>query len=256
MQSATVNRMLIPGVSHFSYQWVASNAEDDMSTVRDWITTGLGLLGYNVPLRPPHPFGLSFPSVASSPIEAAGRRTARRRRRAARGASRPRPLQIRSSLLLIPPRLARGGQRSFPSPAAAGLAGRDPRLHAAEHGGAASGASRRSLRRGSPGGWRGPHLHAAALSGAAARPLWRGSPGASPTRTRRRGSHALAPAAPRLVRAARGSESMLLWEDIAMLFSSWLFSAHPVIAAVLIVESLLTTAKLFSSRGCFYDRET
>jgi hypothetical protein len=49
---------------------------------------------------------------------------------------------------------------------------------------------------------------------------------------------------------------MLLWEDIAMLFSSWLFSAHPVIAAVLIVESLLTTAKLFSSRGCFYDRET
>jgi hypothetical protein len=31
-ESATVNRMLIPGVSHFSYQRVASNAKDDMST--------------------------------------------------------------------------------------------------------------------------------------------------------------------------------------------------------------------------------
>jgi hypothetical protein len=45
-RSATVNRMPIPGVSHFLYQWVASNVEDDMSTVCDWITTGLGLLGY------------------------------------------------------------------------------------------------------------------------------------------------------------------------------------------------------------------
>ena len=41
-----MNMMSITGVSDFSYQWVESNAEDDMSIVRDWITTGLGLLGY------------------------------------------------------------------------------------------------------------------------------------------------------------------------------------------------------------------
>ena len=42
-----MNMMSITGVSDFSYQWVESNAEDDMSIVRDWITTGLGLLGYS-----------------------------------------------------------------------------------------------------------------------------------------------------------------------------------------------------------------
>ena len=34
-----MNMMSITGVSDFSYQWVESNAEDDMSIVRDWITT-------------------------------------------------------------------------------------------------------------------------------------------------------------------------------------------------------------------------
>ena len=41
-----MNMMSITGVSDFSYQWVESNAEDDMSIVCDWITAGLGILGY------------------------------------------------------------------------------------------------------------------------------------------------------------------------------------------------------------------
>ena len=45
-RSSTVERMLIPTRSEYSYQWVESNAEHDMSIVRDWITTGLGILGY------------------------------------------------------------------------------------------------------------------------------------------------------------------------------------------------------------------
>ena len=45
-RSSTVERMLIPTRSEYSYQWVEPNAEDDMSIVRDWITTGLGILGY------------------------------------------------------------------------------------------------------------------------------------------------------------------------------------------------------------------
>ncbi|RLM54210.1 hypothetical protein C2845_PM10G06270 [Panicum miliaceum] len=55
---------------------------------------------------------------------------------------------------------------------------------------------------------------------------------------------------------------MLLREDIAALFSSWLFSAHSVTAAVPIAESLLTTAKDIqqivqcSWNSCFFLQET
>ncbi|RLN12060.1 hypothetical protein C2845_PM09G13590 [Panicum miliaceum] len=41
-----MNMMPMAGVSTYSYQLVESNAENDMSTLRDWITSGLGLLGY------------------------------------------------------------------------------------------------------------------------------------------------------------------------------------------------------------------
>ena len=45
-ESPSMNMMSTTGVSDLSYQWVESNAEDDMSTVHDWITTRLGLMGY------------------------------------------------------------------------------------------------------------------------------------------------------------------------------------------------------------------
>ena len=45
-ESPSMNMMSTTGVSDFSYQWVESNAEDDMATLRDWITTGLGVMGF------------------------------------------------------------------------------------------------------------------------------------------------------------------------------------------------------------------
>ena len=45
-RSSTVGPMLVPPISQYSNQWVESNAEDDMATLRDWITTGLGVMGF------------------------------------------------------------------------------------------------------------------------------------------------------------------------------------------------------------------
>ena len=45
-RSSTVGPMLVCPLSEYSNQWVESNAEDDMATLRDWITTGLGVMGF------------------------------------------------------------------------------------------------------------------------------------------------------------------------------------------------------------------
>ena len=45
-RSSIVGPMLLRPISQYSNQWVESNAEDDMATLRDWITTGLGVMGF------------------------------------------------------------------------------------------------------------------------------------------------------------------------------------------------------------------
>ena len=45
-QSSTVGSMPIPAPSEYSQEWVESNEEDEMSTVHDWITIGLGMMGF------------------------------------------------------------------------------------------------------------------------------------------------------------------------------------------------------------------
>jgi len=45
-RSSSVGPMLVRPISQYSNQWVESNAEDDMATLRDWITTGLGVMGF------------------------------------------------------------------------------------------------------------------------------------------------------------------------------------------------------------------
>ena len=44
-RSALIDRMAIPAGSECSRLWVQANAEDDMATIRNWITTGLAIMG-------------------------------------------------------------------------------------------------------------------------------------------------------------------------------------------------------------------